>query len=173
MLAFCPDSNILFTMNIQQTTQTDINNHFTLADSFCYDTHLISITEAEWRKKAFDAKAQVVDFAIEDLVQYFENNHLTSKAAIYKLKPRWSPPHLITEQYINSYTLSKLTGVPLSGWFHTQRLRPYIPLHDSTLDLIYPRDIKEPTEDELEVTMAEEQMLDDLKYPEAPQVHHG
>ena len=64
-------------------------------------------------------------------------------------------------------------GVPLPGRFHIQRLRPYIPLRDSTIDLIYPRDIKEPMKDELEVTMAKERMLDDLKYPEAPQVHLG
>ena len=38
---------------------------------------------------------------------------------------------------------------------------------------MYPRDINEPTESKLEVTMTEEQMLDDLEYPEAPQVLLG
>ena len=56
-MAFHQDSNILPMTNIQQTTQVDIDNHFTLVDSFHYDTHLRSIMEAAQGKKAFDAKA--------------------------------------------------------------------------------------------------------------------
>ena len=145
------------------TTATDIETHFTMTDSLCYNTHLRSLIEP---KTAFNAKAWIIDFAIGDLVQYFNSKHLTSHASIHKLKPQWSPPHLITEKYINS---SELTDIPLPGLYHTHQLRPYIPLWNSTLDLIYPQDTGLPTTDEIAIAGAEEQMENDLKYPEASQ----
>jgi hypothetical protein len=41
-----------------------------------------------------------------------------------------------------------------------RRLRPYTPLRGSTLDLIHPRDIPEPTEEDLTIAEAEERMAE-------------
>ena len=169
-MAFRPDVKDPTTSEPLPSTPADINTHFTLTDSFRYDTHLKSLTEAERKKAAFDAKARVIDFTTGDLIQYFDSEHITSNASVHKLKPRWSPPHIITGKYINSYTLSSLTGTPVAGLYHTRRLRPYIPLRDSTLDLIYPRDTYTYTEEELGIEEMEQRMTDDLEYPEAPQV---
>lgn len=86
-MTFQPDTTITPTPITKPPTATDIETHFTMTDSFHYNTHLRSLIEAEHKKTAFDAKAQIMDFAIRDLVQYFDSEHLTSHASIHKLKP--------------------------------------------------------------------------------------
>ena len=145
-----------------QPSSKDLDTHFTLSNTFRYNTHLCSIMEADHKKQIFDSKALVPNIKIGDLVQVYDSKADFNLATINKLAPHWSVPCIITGKYLNSFTLSTLNGIPLSGLFHIRRLRPYIPLRGSTLDLIYPRDIPEPTLGDLEIAEAEERMVDDL-----------
>ena len=95
-------------------------------------------------------------------MQVYDNKVDFNFATINKLAPRWSVPRLITGKYLNSFTLSTLHGIPLNGLFHTRRLRPYIPLRGSTLDIIHPHDTAEPSLADLEIAEAEERMMEDL-----------
>ena len=161
-MALHPDSNTKPPITPQPLTTRDLDTHFTLADTLRYNTHLRSITEANRKKQIFDSNALVPNINIGDLVQVYDSKADFNFATINKLAPWWSIPHLITGKYLNSFALSTLNGIPLSGLFHIHRLRPYIPLRGSTLDLIHPRDVAAPTTEDLEVAEAEERMADDL-----------
>ncbi|OJA15018.1 hypothetical protein AZE42_08709 [Rhizopogon vesiculosus] len=58
------------------------------------------------------------------------SNLNTTPEAKRKLLLRWSPPCRITERR-NSYRLEMLAGEPMSGEFHTRRLRAFVP-HEGT-----------------------------------------
>jgi transposase InsO family protein len=160
-MALHPDTNSEPPLTPQPTSTEDLDTHFTLTDSFRYNTHIRSLTESQRKKEAFDSKALVHDIKIGSLVQVYDNKADFNFATINKLAPRWSVPRLITGKYLNSFTLSTLQGIPLNGLFHIRRLRPYIPLRGSTLDIIHPRDIAEPSLEDLEIAEAEERMMDD------------
>ena len=159
-MALRPDTNPLPHIPPQPTSTTDINTHFTLADSFHYDVHLKSLNEAQRKKDLYDSKARVPILAVGDLVQVYNSKADQDFQTIHKLLPRWSEPLLITGKFLNSYTLSDLRGTPLTGLYHIRRLRPFIPLRDSTLDLIHPRDVQDLTEDELGLAEAEQRMME-------------
>ena len=161
-MALHPDSNTEPPITPQPLTTRDLDTHFTLANTLRYNTHLRSITEADRKKQIFDSNALVPNINIGDLVQVYDSKADFNFATINKLAPRWSIPRLITGKYLNSFALSTLNGIPLSGLFHIRRLRPYIPLRGSTLDLIHPRDVAAPTTEDLEVAEVEERMADDL-----------
>ena len=151
-----PDSSTEPPSSPQPLSSKDLDTHFTLSDAFRYNTHLRSITEADRKKQIFDSKALVPNINIGDLVQVYDSKADFNLATINKLAPRWSVPHIITGKYLNSFTLSTLNGILLSGLFHIRRLRLHIPLRGSTLDLIYPHDVPEPTLGDLEIAEAEE-----------------
>jgi transposase InsO family protein len=161
-MALRPDSNTAPIPTPTPTTNTDLDTHFTLSDSFRFNTHLRSLTEAERRKHIFDSQARVPNLKIGDLTQVYDSKADFNHSTINKLAPRWSVPHLITGKYLNSFTLSTLQGTPLKGLYHTRRLRPYTPLRGTTLDLISPRDTPQPTEDDIAIAEAEERMADEL-----------
>lgn len=146
-----PDTDTSTPLTPQPTSIQDVDTHFTLADTFCYNTHLLSITEAEKCKHTYDSQARVPDLHIGDLVQVYDSKADYNHSTINKLAPRWSVPRIITGKYLNSFTLSTLQGTTIQGLFHTRRLRPYTPLRGTTLDLIQPRDIEPPTEHDLEI----------------------
>ena len=146
----------------QPLSSKDLNTHFTLSDTFHYNTHLRSITKADRKKQIFDSKALVLNINIGDLVQVYDSKADFNLATINKLAPCWSVPRIITGKYLDSFTLSTLNGIPLSGLFHIHRLQPYIPLRGSTLDLFYPCDVPKPILGDLEIAEAKERMVDDL-----------
>jgi hypothetical protein len=163
-MALPPDTDSEPPLSPQPTSSKDLDNHFSLADSFHYNTHIRSLTESQCKKDIFDSKALVPDIKIGGLVQVYNNKADFNFATINKLAPRWSVPHLITGKYLNSFTLSTLQGIPLNGLFHIHRLRPYIPLRGSTLDIIHPREAAEPLLEDLEIAEAEERMADGLVF---------
>src|ERR1700683_3083399 len=150
------------------TTNSDIDTHFTLSDSFRYNTHLRSITEAECRKHIFNSQARVPDLKIGDLTQVYDSKADFNHSTINKLAPCWSVPRIITGKYLNSFTLSTLNGILLKGLYHMRRLRPYTPLRGTTLDMIFPCDISKPTENDIAIAEAEEQMADELMHGAMP-----
>ena len=157
-----PDSSMEPPSSPQPLSSKDLDTHFTLSDAFRYNTHLCSITEADCKKQIFDSKALVPNINIGDLVQVYDSKADFNLATINKLAPRWSVPRIITGKYLNFFTLSTLNRILLSDLFHIRRLRLYIPLRGSTLDLIYPHDIPEPILRDLEIAEAEERMVNDL-----------
>ena len=161
-MALYPDTNTTPAQVPTPTTNSDLDTHFTLSDSFRFNTHLHSITEAERRKHIFDSQARVPDLKIGDLAQVYDSKSDFNYSTINKLAPRWSMPRIITGKYLNSFTLSTLQGTPLNGLFHMRRLRPYTPLRGTTLDLISPRDAPEPNENDIAIAEAEERMADEL-----------
>ena len=159
-MALRPDSNPLPHNPPTPTSNSNLNTHFTLADSFRYDIHLQSLAEAQRKKDLYDSKARVPILAVGDLVQVYNSKADQDFQTIHKLLPRWSEPLLITGKYLNSYTLSDLHGTPLTGLYHICRLRPFIPLRDSTLNLIHPRDVQDIPDDELGLAEAEQRMME-------------
>jgi len=163
-MALRPDTNSEPPLSPQPTSPGDLDTHFSLADSFRYNTHICSLTESQRKKDIFDSKALVPDIKTGSLVQVYDNKADFNFTTINKLAPRWSVPRLITGKYLNSFTLSTLQGIPLNGLFHIRRLRPDIPLRESTLDIIHPHNIAEPSPEDLEIAEAEEHMADDLVF---------
>ena len=79
---------------------------------------------------------------------------------INKLLPWWSKPLLITRKHLNSYTLSDLHGMPLTGLYHIHRLWLFIPLWDSTLGLIYPHNVQDLSNDKLGLIEVGQRMME-------------
>lgn len=167
-MTFTPDTLIDNTPVPSPTTASDIDTHFTLTDTLRNNTHLRTLIEANRRQTTHDAAARVPDLRIGDLVQTYDSKSDFNYSTINKLMPKWSEPRLIVGQYLNSFTLSSTQGHPLKGLFHTRRLRPFIPLRGSTLDLIAPRDVPEPTREDLDIAEAEERMAENSITPESP-----
>jgi hypothetical protein len=161
-MALRPNTDPTPTPTPTPTANSDIDTHFTLSDTFRYNTHLRSVTEAERRKHIFDSKARVPDLKIGDLAQVYDSKADSNFSTINKLAPRWSTPRIITGKYLNSFTVCTLKGTPLKGLVHMRRLRPYTPLRGTTLDMIFPRDIPEPTEADIAIAEAEERMAEGL-----------
>ena len=61
-------------------------------------------------------------FTIGDLIQVYNRRVGQDFQTINKLLPWWSKPLLITRKHLNSYTLSDLHGMPLTGLYHIHRL---------------------------------------------------
>ncbi|KAI9455281.1 hypothetical protein HD554DRAFT_2030988, partial [Boletus coccyginus] len=64
-------------------------------------------------------------FSKGQLVQVYRNNLNYTFKTEYKILPRWSEPHRVTEHLRNSYRLETLSGIPLAGEFSTRRLRTF------------------------------------------------
>jgi len=95
-MALHPDTNSEPPLTPQPTSTEDLDTHFTLTNSFRYNTHIRSLTESQRKKEAFDSKALVPDIKIGSLVQVYDNKADFNFATINKLAPRWSVPRLIT-----------------------------------------------------------------------------
>ncbi|PPQ91961.1 hypothetical protein CVT25_004435 [Psilocybe cyanescens] len=126
------------------------------------DAHLLSLTDAERRKTSFDTHAPITTFKIGDLVQVYDSASDFNHKSINKLTPKWSEPRLIYGQFSNSFSLCTTTGIPLKGLFHSRRMRHFIPLRGSHLDIAHPRDNKPPSEADHAIADAEEKMFEDL-----------
>jgi hypothetical protein len=148
------------------TTPADVDIHFALADSLRWNAHLLSLQQAERQKSSFDANAKIVEFHIGDVVQWYDSEADGNHKSVNKIAPRWSAPAQIYARFLNSFSLCDLNGVPLKNFshIHSRRLRHYIPLRGTTLDLLHPRDREDtpPSPRDLEIAEAEEHMADIL-----------
>ncbi|KAJ7164542.1 hypothetical protein C8R46DRAFT_1221051 [Mycena filopes] len=156
----------------EPTTPNNADIHFALADSLRWNAHLLSLHRAEKQKNSFDSKAKIVEFQIGDLVQWYDSPADGNHKSINKLVPRWSPPAQIYARFLNSFSLCDLNGIPLDNslHIHSRRLRHYIPLRGTALDIRHPRDADEgvPTAQDLEIAEAEERMAHILSMMLAP-----
>ena len=117
-----------------ETTQDDVVHHFTFADLVCSQGYATALTEAARWKAQFDNKVHPVEFRASDLVQVYNSKLDTTYETRAKLTLNWSPPRIITDRLLNSYTLSKLDGTELNGTAHASRLWWYIPKKGGLLD---------------------------------------
>ncbi|CAK5266800.1 unnamed protein product [Mycena citricolor] len=150
---------------LSDTTASDADIHFAVADSIRWTAHLRSLERAAQQKSSFEANGKIVRFEIGDLVQWYDSEADNNRLSVNKLKPRWSAPVQIYARQLNSFSLCDLEGRPLKNlqFVHSRRLRHYIPLRDSTLDQKHPRrpETGDPSTQDLEIATAEERMAEE------------
>ncbi|KAG6913111.1 hypothetical protein DXG01_009581 [Tephrocybe rancida] len=130
--------------------------------TFRYDAHLRALEDAERRKTSFDNNSPITTFEIGDLIQVYDSASDYNHKSINKIAPKWSKPRLIYAKFSNSFSLSTLSGLPLKGITHSRRMCHHIPLRSTTLDILHPRKMENPSQDDLEIAAAEEKMFDAL-----------
>ena len=135
------------------TSPFETHTNFTLTETFLVNAHLLSLEDAECHKASFNTG---------NLVQVYNSASDFNYHSINKLAPKWSEPRIIHGKFLNSFLLCTLSGIPLKGLFHSCRLWHYIPLRGTTLDTLYPWEETTPSNDDLEITEAEERMVANL-----------
>ena len=80
--------------------------------------HTDVLAEALWRKARFDNKVHLVEFKPGDLVQVYDSKLDMTYETQAKLLPHWSPPRIVTDRLLNSYTLRRLDGTELNDTTH-------------------------------------------------------
>ena len=165
-LSFRPDAT---TPLVPLPTQPlDTHTNFTLTETFRANAHLLSLEDAERRKTSFDTNAPITKFNIGDLVQVYDSTSDFNFRAINKLTPKWAEPQIIHGEFNNSFLLCTIPGIPLKGLFHSRRLRHYIPLRDTSLDTLHPREDTPPSNTDLEIAEAEERMATEFGLNQSP-----
>jgi hypothetical protein len=144
------------------TTPDDVHTNFTLAEMFCANAHLLSLQDAKRWKQSFDTNSPIVTFKTGDLVQVYDSTSDFNHRSINKLTPKWSQPLIISGKFSNSYSLCTLNGIPLKSITHSRRMRHYIPLCDTALDTLHPRDPPIPTTADLGIAKVKERMIDEF-----------
>lgn len=111
----------------------DINVNMGLTYAMRDDAYAKALEHANRRKRVFDRKARVVDYAPGDLVQKYDARLDETHSTMRKLAPRWSGPLRVVERAANSYRLEDLAGNTFATAAHARLLRPFIPSPNSTL----------------------------------------
>jgi transposase InsO family protein len=140
------------------TAPLDTHINYTLSETFRANAHLLSLEDAERRRSTFDANSPITKFSVGNLVQVYDSASDFNHRAVNKLAPKWSEPRIISGEFSNSFLLCTMSGIQLKGLFHSRRLRHYIPLRNTPLDILYPREDTTPSKDDLDVAEAEERM---------------
>ena len=121
-------------------TDQEVITHMIQAEQQRLEGYDSAIHHAIRRKKVFDKRVTkdptgVVTFSPGDLVQVYHSDLDYTFKTERKLLPKWSPPRRIAEQIRNSYKLETLLGEPISGTFHSRRLRAFNPRPGTQLAL--------------------------------------
>ncbi|KAJ6461518.1 hypothetical protein C8R47DRAFT_1159526 [Mycena vitilis] len=95
------------------------------------DAYANRVAYALGRKAAFDRKvlasrAGVVTFERGQLVQVYRSDLTYTMSNERKFTVRWSEPHRVAKQILNSYQLETVNGTAMDGTFSSRRLRPYV-----------------------------------------------
>ena len=112
---------------IAETTENNVTCHLTFTDLLRSQGHTDALAEASRRKAWFDDKVHWVEFKPGDLVQVYDSKLNMTYETRAKLLPCWSPPRIVTDRLLNSYTLRRLDGTELNGMTHARRLRRFMP----------------------------------------------
>ena len=102
------------------------------------DGYAEMVAHAIKRKSTFDKrvlgrKPGEVVFHKGQLVQIYRSDLDYTFKTDPKLLPKWSPPQRILARNLNSYTLERLDGTPITGLFSARRLREFIPKEGTKL----------------------------------------
>src|SRR6266481_5429122 len=116
-----------------ETTELDASHHFLFSDSLRSQGYTEALAEAARRKARFDDRVHLVEFKAGDLVQVYDSRLDTTYETRAKLLPHWSPPRIVTDRLLNSYTLCRLDGTDMNGTTHAWRLHRFIPRCDRPL----------------------------------------
>jgi hypothetical protein len=87
--------------------------------------------KAAFNRKVLGSKAGEVVFEIGQLVQVFCSDLTHTMSNERKLTVKWSEPHRVQQQLLNSYILETVEGTPIDGPFSSRRLRTYV-THEGT-----------------------------------------
>ena len=119
------------------------------------------VAHAIKRKSVFDKRVLArkpgeVVFFKGQLVQIYRSDLDYTFKTDQKLLPKWSSPQRVVDRNLNSYTLEKLDGTPITGLFSARRLREFIPKEGTKLardqaeflQQLDPQDVGEQSGDE-------------------------
>src|SRR6266481_9914820 len=127
-----------------ETTGDDAMHHFIFAELLRSQGYTGALAEAARRKARFDDGVHPVEFNTGDLVQVYDSKLDTTYETKAKLLSHWSPPRIITDRLLNSYTLCRLDSMELRGTTHARHLHRYIPQRDGPIDHMQPTDTPTP-----------------------------
>lgn len=113
-LALIPEHEALGN-TFNPTSPESAQENKALVDMVQMSAHALQLDEAERTKNTWDNHTPAVSFAVGDLVQWYDSLHDNNHSATNKLATRWSTAHIITEKFLNSYTISMLNGIPFKG----------------------------------------------------------
>lgn len=122
--------------DIPEPTAESVSENLALADMLCMNAHLLQLEDVERQKSTWDNRTPAVNFKIDNIVQFYDTKLDGTYKSVNKLMPKWSKLYIISGKSLNSYSLSTLSGTAIPGLFHSCRLRSYIPLRGSNLDII-------------------------------------
>ncbi|KAG9123419.1 hypothetical protein FRC07_014963 [Ceratobasidium sp. 392] len=111
----------------------DIDINLGLTYALRDDAYANALDHAQKRKRAFDKKARVVEYAPGDLVQKYNARLNETHSTARKLAPRWSGPLRVVKKAANSYELEDLAGNSYTRAAHSRLLRPFHPRPGTTL----------------------------------------
>ena len=122
----------------EPTASEDVATQMAYVAQQRLDGYAEVVVHAIKRKGVFDKRVLArkpgeVIFSKGQLVQIYRSDLDYAFKTERKLLPKWSPPQRVTERALNSYTLEKLDGTPISGWFSARRLRRFIPREGTKL----------------------------------------
>ena len=127
-----------------ETTDHDAMYHFIFSELLRSQGYTSALAEAARQKAHFDDKTHPVEFNTGDLVQVYNSKMDVTYETKAKLLPRWSPPRIITDCLLNSYTLCRSDGTELKGTTHTWHLRRYIPQREGPISHTHLTDVPIP-----------------------------
>lgn len=123
-----------------QPTDNDIFMHMIQAEQQRLEGYDSAVHHAIRHKSVFDRRvlkdsAGVVSFEPGALVQVYRSDLDYTFKTERKLLPKWLVPRRVTKCIRNSYHLETLSGEPISGTFHSRRLRSFTPRPGTQLAL--------------------------------------
>ena len=141
LLGMCVDRPVVDqTTASSSPTDQEVIMHMIQAEQQRLEGYDSAVHHAIRRKKVFDKRvtkdsAGIVTFSPGDLVQVYRSDLDYTFTTERKLLPKWSPPRRIAKKIRNSYQLETLSGEPISGTFHSRRLRVFNPRPGTQLAL--------------------------------------
>lgn len=122
----------------QPTTNEDVTTQMAYVAQQRLDGYAGMVAHAIKRKRVFDKRVLArkpgeVTFSKGQLVQIYRSDLDYTFKTDRKLLPKWSPPQRVAERACNSYTLERLDGTPIPGWFSARRLRGFYPREGTKL----------------------------------------
>lgn len=147
------------------SSAANVEENMAMAEMLRMQAHLLQLEIAAHHKSLWDARTPAVEFAIGDLVQWYNSARDGNYKTINKLAPRWSTPHIISGKSLNSYTLTHINGTLIPGNFASYRIRKYLPLRGSDFHAGLPATETKPLEHLNNRQDTEDRMGDAIFHP--------
>ena len=89
--------------------------------------------KSTYDKRVLRRKPGEVIFSKGQLVQIYRSDLDYTFKTERKLLPKWSSPQRVVSRNLNSYSLAKLDGSPITGLFSARRLQEFVPREGTRL----------------------------------------